>query len=118
MPGWPSPLARASSPLAETPDTAVRSAGSATPKRDGAHWRTYSTKNFSCAANRSASKTGEYSLSRSTSSSSRWVPTIMVGAESAGLKDAAPLRDQLAITGEDYCLRRNWRDVHRDLPAT
>jgi len=42
----------------------------------------------------------------------------MVGAESAGLKDAAPLRDQLAITGEDYCLRRNWRDVHRHLPAT
>ena len=43
----------------------------ATPKRDRAQPRTSSTKNFSCAANRSASKTGEYSWSRSISSSSR-----------------------------------------------
>jgi hypothetical protein len=34
-----------------------------------------------------------------------------------GLKDAAPLRDQLAVTGEHHCLRRNWRDVHRHRPA-
>lgn len=36
MSGWPSPIARASSALAETPHTAVRSAGSATAKRDRA----------------------------------------------------------------------------------
>src|SRR5215472_7862110 len=48
-----SPVANASSPPAETPNTAVRSAGSATPNRELAHRRTSSTKNFSWAANRS-----------------------------------------------------------------
>ncbi len=37
-------MARASSALAETPDTAVRSAGIATPKRDRAHLQTSATK--------------------------------------------------------------------------
>ena len=34
------------------------------------------------------------------------------------LEDSAPLRDQLAVTGEHDCLGRVRRDVHRDLPAT
>src|SRR5215470_19348319 len=33
------------------------------------------------------------------------------------LKDTAPLRNQLAITGEHDCPGRLWRDIHRDLPA-
>jgi pimeloyl-ACP methyl ester carboxylesterase len=35
-----------------------------------------------------------------------------------GLKNTAPLRDQLAVTGEHDCLGRNRRDVHRHLPTT
>jgi hypothetical protein len=35
-----------------------------------------------------------------------------------GLKDAAPPRDQLAVTCEHDCLGRNWRYVHRHLPTT
>src|SRR5579872_6029095 len=34
------------------------------------------------------------------------------------LKDSAPLRNQLAVTGEHDCLGRLWRDIHRDRPAT
>src|SRR5262249_12416082 len=104
--------------LAETPNTAVRSEGSATPKRERAHSRTSSTKNFSCVANRSTSKTGEYSWSRSSSSFSRWVPTIIVGGTSVASRDAAPLRDQLAVTGDHDRLGWNWRDVHRHLRTT
>src|SRR5215831_760249 len=33
------------------------------------------------------------------------------------LKHAAPLRNQLAITGEHDCFGRLRRDIHRDLPA-
>src|SRR5438874_10739269 len=47
------------------------------------HPRTSSTKNFSCAANRSGSKPGEYSWSRTVSSDSRWTPTIIVDGTSA-----------------------------------
>src|SRR4051794_7485197 len=43
MSGWRSSMARASSPLAEAPNTAVRAAGTARLKRDCAHWRTSST---------------------------------------------------------------------------
>ena len=35
-----------------------------------------------------------------------------------GLKDTAPLRDQLAVTGEHDCFGQNWRDVHSHLPTT
>src|SRR6266487_3173270 len=83
MSGWRSPMASASSPLAETPNTAVRSAGSATPKRVRAHRRTSSTKNVSCAANRSGSNPGEYSWRRSVSSASRCAPTIIVDGTAA-----------------------------------
>jgi site-specific recombinase XerD len=48
-----------------------------------AHRPTSSTKNFSCAANRSGSKPGEYSWSRSVSSASRCTPTIIVDRRSA-----------------------------------
>src|ERR1051326_1676766 len=34
------------------------------------------------------------------------------------LKDTAPLRNQLAITGEHNCLRLLRWDIYRDLPAT
>src|SRR5215472_17477065 len=34
------------------------------------------------------------------------------------LEHSAPLRDQLTVTGEDDCLGRICRDVHRDLPTT
>ena len=52
-----------------------------------AHRRTSSTKNFSCAANRSGSKPGEYSWSRSVSSASRCTPTIIVDGTSAASSD-------------------------------
>src|SRR5512146_37090 len=78
MPGCHSPRASTSSPPAETPNTSVRPAGSATPNRERTHRRTSPTKNFSCAANRSASKTGEYSWSRAVSSASPCTPTIIV----------------------------------------
>src|SRR5215475_2358304 len=76
-------MASASSPLAETPNTAVRPTGSATPKRVRTQLRTSSTKNLSCAANRSGSKPGEYSCSRSVSSARRCAPTIIVDGTSA-----------------------------------
>src|SRR5215831_2548198 len=79
-------MASASSPLAETPNTAVRPAGSATPKRLRTHRRTSSTKNLSCAANRSGSKPGEYSWSRSVSSARRCAPTIIVDGTSAAAR--------------------------------
>ena len=34
------------------------------------------------------------------------------------LEEPAPLRDPLTVTGEDDCLGRIWRDVHRYLPTT
>src|SRR5215469_8187635 len=76
-------MASASSPLAETPNTAVRPAGSAAPKRVRTHRRTSSAKNLSCAANLSGSKPGEYSWSRSVSSARRCAPTIIVDGTSA-----------------------------------
>jgi len=63
-------MASESSPLADTPHTAVRSAGNATPKRDRTQLRTSSTKKRSWAANRSSSNGGEYSWMRTISSSS------------------------------------------------
>src|SRR6202042_14845 len=90
MSGWRSPMASASSPLAETPHTAVRSAGNATSNRDCAHRRTSSTRNFSCAATRAGSNAKapvlspcEYSCSRRVSSSGRCAPMIIVGGASA-----------------------------------
>ena len=56
--------------LADTPHTAVRSAGNATLKRDRTQLRTSSTKKLSWAANRSSSNDGEYSLMRAISSGS------------------------------------------------
>ncbi len=55
----------------------------ATPNRDSVHRRTSSTKNFSCDANRSGSKPGEYSWSLTISSVSPCTPTIMVDGTSA-----------------------------------
>src|ERR1700733_15429653 len=40
------------------------------------------------------------------------------GRYAGRLKDTAPLRNQLAITGEHDCLGRLRRDIHRALPAT
>jgi hypothetical protein len=68
--------APASSPPAETPNTAVRSVGSATPNRDSVHRRTSSTRNFSCAATRSIRSTIKSSMA----------PSRLAGASSARLK--------------------------------
>ena len=105
-------MASASSPLAETPNTAVRSAGSATPKRDRTHRRTSSTKNVSCAANRSASNPGEYSWSRQRLVGEPVDADDHRGRYVGRLEDLAPLRDQLTVAGEHDRLGRGRRDVH------
>src|SRR5262245_60525029 len=86
MSGWRNPIASASSPPTEAPHTAVRSAGSSTPKRDCTHSRTSPTKNSSCAAKRCASNTGVYSWSRVLSPAPPWTPTIIVVAAYGGLR--------------------------------
>jgi hypothetical protein len=87
-----SPSARASSALADTPNTAVRSREVLTPKRDRTHAPTSPTKNLSCAANRAGSRPGE--------------------------EEFTPWTDHLTVAGVHQNLRRIGRAVHGDLSAT
>ena len=103
---------------ADTPSTAVRSAGSASPSRDRAHRRTSATKNASCAANRRGSNAGEYSWSRSVSSARPVDADDRRRRDVRRLDDRAPLRDQLTVAGEHDRLGHALREVRGDLPTT
>ena len=89
-------MASASSPPAETPNTELRSLGSANlkpPRRPDP--RTASMKNLSCAANRSGSKKMASTHAAAKSRQKPDVPPmIIVDGTSADSKEAAPLRDE------------------------
>src|SRR5881409_4001879 len=104
-------MASASSPPAETPNTAVRRAGRVTPKRDRTH--ALDEKPLVCG------KPFRIEARRVLVEPQRLVGHA-VRADDHGrrhvrcFKKPAPLRDHLTVTGEYDRLGRIWRDVHRD----